>query len=393
VATALGARTTTRTTRVCRSVTAHVVVARPGAPLVGRVVHAHTTRTVRVRVCRRVRVVVPRAPAHPTAVGVHRVSAVAQITTATLATVHLTVPVTHTHAPPLSLGVALAVSPFDQMRELASYTAMVGQAPRALMWYRQWNEPLVAGGELQATAQRGITPIITWEPYDPANPTDPRYGLAQIAAGAWDRYITQSAQAAQATGVPMLINLAPEMNGAWEPWGPGPAANSPAAFVAAYRHVVEIFRGVGATNVGWIWAPNTDPNAQAVYGSYYPGDGYVDWVGLDGYNFGTTSPDGWLTPAQLFGRSYLALVGLTTKPVIIAETASSELGGDKAAWINQLAQTIPSAFPRVRAVVWFQRNKETDWRVNSSPTALAAFQGLAANPAWAGPAPPVHPGG
>jgi hypothetical protein len=389
---ALGA-TRARTTRVCRIITEHRVVKKHPAPLQGGVVHPKSTVALRVRVCRmtvvkahrlrHTRVVRHLVPANPPV----------KITTATLSAVQLTIPQTRAQGTAISLGVSLAISPFDQMTELGSYTAMVGHSPHELMWYRQWNEPLLSGTEIQQTARRGITPIISWEPQDPTNPTDPAYALTAIASGAWDTYITQSARSAADTATPMLINLAPEMNGTWSAWGPGHNANTPQAFVAAYRHVVDIFRAVGASNVGWIWAPNTDWNAQSVYSSYYPGDGYVDWLGMDGYNFGTTSSDGWLTPAQIFGRSYLALVGLSQKPIIIEETASSELGGAKAAWITQLAQTIPAQFPAISALVWFQRNKETDWRVNSSAAALGAFQTLATNPDWAGQAIAVHPAG
>jgi Glycosyl hydrolase family 26 len=385
----------THTSRVCAIHQVRVVINRPTPPLFGTLVHAHAIARVGISVCRVVGTHTPVARAARPArrAGVHPLRRVVHPTTASLFAVHLSVPVTHPLGPPIALGVSLAASPRDGMTELDSYSAMVGAAPHLLMWYRQWNAPLVSGTELKATAQRGITPLITWEPQDPANPTDPAYALSAIAAGGWDSYLTTSARAAAATGVRFLINLAPEMNGAWEPWGPAHNANSPAQYIASYRHIVEIFRAHGATNVGWVWAPNADGNAQRVYASYYPGDGWVDWVGLDGYNVGTTGADGWRTPAQIFGRSYTALVGLTTKPVIIQETASSELGGSKALWIGDLAQIIPADFPAVRALVWFERNKETDWRVESSQTALAAFQKLAANPAWAGPAPAVHPGG
>jgi len=388
---ALAAHAKPLTRRTCRTVTERVRVTAHAAPLLARVVHTRTTRTIRVRVCRTV-VVGTTARRHSVRVVHHPAPSTAvHISTQALSAVRLSVPTTS--GAPLSLGVTLGSSPFDGMAELQGYAAMVGAAPREMMWYRQWNEPLITGGEVQATAQRGITPIITWEPMDPNNTADPSYALAQIASGGWDSYITQSAQAAAATGTPFLVNFAPEMNGAWEPWGPAQFGNTPAAFVAAYRHVVDLFRAAGATNVGWIWDPNADWEAGRVYASYYPGDAYVDWVGMDGYNWGTTTSDGWLTPVQVFGPAYAALRSLAAKPIIIEETGSTEQGGSKADWIDQLASTVPVQFPAVRAVVWFQRNKETDWRVNSSAGALAAFQALAQSPQWAGGPMAVHPAG
>jgi beta-mannanase len=270
---------------------------------------------------------------------------------------------------------------------------MLGGAPHELRWYRQWRESLLSGTEVQDTAQRGITPIITWEPFDPTNPTDPAYAPSAIADGSWDADITQSAQVAAQTGTAFLINFGPETNGSWEPWGPGQLGNTPAEYVAADQHVVDLSRAAGATNVGWIWDPNTVWNARSIYSTYFPGDGYVDWVGMDGDNWGTVTSDGWLTPTQIFGRSDAGLAALSTKPIIIEETASTELGGSKADWIDRLAQTIPDQFPAVRALVWFPRNKETDWRVTSAATSLSAFRGLVANPAWAGGAMSVHPAG
>ncbi|MGN6698588.1 MAG: hypothetical protein ACTHMR_10540, partial [Thermomicrobiales bacterium] len=86
--------------------------------------------------------------------------------------------------------------------------------------------------------------------------------------------------------------------------------------------------------------------------------------------------------------SYAALVALTDKPLMISEIACTEDGGDKAAWIKQaFLADLPDLFPRVRAVVWFQERKETDWRVDSSPAALAAYRAVAASPHYHGHLP------
>src|SRR5436305_951631 len=161
------------------------------------------------------------------------------------------------------------------------------------------------------------------------------------------------------------------MNGDWFSWGIGVNGNTSADYVAVWRHVVDIFRQENATNVRWVWCPNVMDTPQSVFAALYPGDSYVDWVGLDGYNWGTSQPGDrykqWTKLSDIFGASYDALIALTTKPLMIAETASTELGGDKAAWITQgLLTDLPARFPAVRAVIWFDENKETDWRVNSS---------------------------
>jgi endoglucanase len=121
----------------------------------------------------------------------------------------------------------------------------------------------------------------------------------------------------------------------------------------------------------------------------YPGDGYVDWVGLSGYNWGPSRPyHVWQSMADIFGHSYTVLTGMTAKPVMIAETTSAEVGGDKGLWITQgLLGDVPSRMPKVRAVVWFHENKEADWRVNSSTGALAGYRQTAASPTYRGVLP------
>ncbi|MGE5407107.1 MAG: hypothetical protein ACM3NV_00690, partial [Syntrophothermus sp.] len=103
----------------------------------------------------------------------------------------------------------------------------------------------------------------------------------------------------------------------------------------------------------------------------------VDFVGLDGYNWGTESGNVWQSAESVFAESYALLTTLTSKPVIITETASGEAGGDKAAWIkNTFMSTIPRQFPRVSAVIWFNKVQEEDWRVNSSEASLAAYRAV-----------------
>lgn len=132
------------------------------------------------------------------------------------------------------------------------------------------------------------------------------------------------------------------------------------------------FTAAGADNVRWVWAPNVADGPYPPMETFYPGDGYVDWVGLDGYNWGGTQ---WRTFAQTFGPSYNTLTALTGKPIIITEFASAENGGNKAAWVKDALQTqVPATFPRVRAVMWFNFNKERDWRVDSSVASLDAVR-------------------
>lgn len=112
----------------------------------------------------------------------------------------------------------------------------------------------------------------------------------------------------------------------------------------------------------------------------YPGDAYVDWMGLDGYNWGivqTTST--WQTFPAIASRIYSGLAA-KGKPIMIPETASAELGGDKAAWIGAMLPALESTFPAIKALLWFEMNKETDWRIESSAGAQSVFTTMANDP-------------
>jgi hypothetical protein len=258
-----------------------------------------------------------------------------------------------------------------------------GLAPQIAMYYRDWNPrwstALVDPSIVAPAATRGALPMITWEPFlsSGAPGVQPGYAPARIAAGDLDGYISRAAREAAAYGRPLFVRLAHEMNGDWSPWGVRPGS-SPSDYVAMWRHVVGIFRAAGALNVRWVWSPNvTGAASVAPFAAYYPGDAWVDEVGLDGYNWGPVKSSPWLTFAQVFLPSYQALTRLTSKPLLITETASTELGGSKAAWISSIGGALASNLPRVRALIWFDRAQEADWPLSSSPASLRSFQALA----------------
>ena len=137
-----------------------------------------------------------------------------------------------------------------------------------------------------------------------------------------------------------------EMNGSWFPWSEGVNGNQPGEFVAAWRHVHDIFAAVGADNVTWVWCPNVDPdNLFLDLASQYPGDAYVDWTGLDGYNWGLNpaKPDRWRNFNELYSATYQRIVNTIApdKPMLIGEMGSTEQGGSKAQWIEEALSRDP----------------------------------------------------
>lgn len=205
--------------------------------------------------------------------------------------------------------------------------------------------------------------------------------LGEIASGAKDAYLTAWAKAARAYGKPFFLRWDWEMNGTWFQWGQEAAAN-PAQFKSAWRHFHDVVEAQGATNVTWVWCPNVKFKESTLLSSLYPGAEYVDWVCMDGYNRGKNplKPGVWVKFRALFLSTYGTLTSMAPgKPVMIAEVASTEIGGSKAAWVGDAFSTqLPVTFPKVKAISWFNWNIPAgegrwDWQIESSEAAQTAF--------------------
>ncbi len=280
-------------------------------------------------------------------------------------------------AAPVAIGAFIGSS-YRDPGLYDSWAREVGRRPVVLGSYKSWNIPLIDVGQLDAIWTRDAVPTITWEPWDEGSRD---YSLSDIAAGVYDDYIRRSAEQAAAWGHPLFIRFAHEMNGAWYPWGRGSSGNSPALYKEAWRRIVRIFEASGATNVRWIWCPNENSSGRFAFKQYYPGDRWVDWVGLDGFNW-QQSP-GWQSFDEIFAASYNSLVELTEKPVMIVETGSWETGGSKAAWVSDLLTRELPEYGHIRAFLWWSvDDPRGDLRVDSSPAALAALRSGLASPRY-----------
>jgi beta-mannanase len=254
---------------------------------------------------------------------------------------------------------------------------------RIVHWFALWggwkSELTVA--DLSAVAAVGATPMITWEPWS-GQALDTAWTLQRaILSGAHDDYVRGWAKTLKDFDAPVMLRFAHEMHNQTYPWAADVNDNSSERYVAAWRHVHAIFEAEGADNVQWVWNPNTMAGAaretyQPIYQRLYPGDGFVDWVGLDIYNGGDALPSwgGWRTFEEAVHEPYAALTTITDKPVVLAEMGSSELGGSKAQWIRDAFATLGDGrFPRIQAAVWFDIDKEAGWSIASSPEAHAAW--------------------
>ncbi|XAS68260.1 glycosyl hydrolase [Micrococcaceae bacterium Sec5.7] len=275
---------------------------------------------------------------------------------------------------PLRFGAATEGGPLASA-ELDEVSQLAGESPSVVMFYKDFLQaPPVA--EMNAVRARGAVSLVTWEPWAwGGGLVQPAYSLDRITAGDFDARILQWGQALASWGQPVMLRFGHEMNGDWYPWAEGVNRNQPGDYAQAWRHVHDVVASTGAGNVQWVWAPNVPYWGSTDLAGLYPGAGYVDVVALDGYNWGTSASwSSWISPEDLFAPGIAQLRTLAPgKPIIIAETASSEAGGSKAAWNTSLVSYL-AAQPDVTGFVWFHIQKEADWRINSSATSASAFK-------------------
>ncbi|MGY1833877.1 glycoside hydrolase family 26 protein [Blastococcus sp. SYSU DS0510] len=274
--------------------------------------------------------------------------------------------------------------------DLDRFAASTGTWPEVFDVFEQWSRDRPMDRALaEAVLARGARLSITWEPWNPDAPRADQqaYSLESIANGEHDRYIDMFGDSIRDLPTTVTIRLMHEMNGNWYPWGVGANGNEVGQFVLAWRHVHDRFAALGVANVEWLWAPNALYTGSAPLAPLYPGDSYVDAVGISNYNWGEHSHDGfgtsWRTFGSLFDASIAALRSLTDRPLWITEVGSSDRGGSKADWLAAMMGEVVRR-PEVVGVVWFDHVDQgtgVDWRIEPDPAAAAAWRaGFLARP-------------
>jgi len=263
--------------------------------------------------------------------------------------------------------------------DLDQFVTAAQHPPQVMMFGQGWAVNRFDRRPFDAIVNRGMLPILGWEPWDyrkepkkeELRGVQPKYQLDKITRGDFDAYIKTWARGVHRLGYPIGIRFAHEMNGNWYPWAEQVNGNHPGDYVRAWRHVHDLFRAAGATNVIWIWSPNiTFPGALPM-SPLYPGDDYVDWVGLSGY-YGTQGMEHYRTFGDIYQLTFTELHTFTHKPIVITEVAATDAEGRKAEWIRDFLTSLPD-YPFVIGFIWYEGVKETDWRITTSAEVSAAF--------------------
>ncbi|HEY0718704.1 MAG TPA: glycosyl hydrolase [Streptosporangiaceae bacterium] len=250
--------------------------------------------------------------------------------------------------------------PPDRYQPVTGFAQVTGRQPNLAGYYGGWGEPFKTSFARTAW-QHGAATLLQWDPGS--------ISLAAIAAGRHDRYLRSFAASVRGSGHPVVIGFGHEMNAYWYAWGY--RHTPPAVFVAAWRHIVTLFRHQGADNVTWLWTLQADEKGTGPVAAWWPGAAYVTWVGIDGYYYRPGD-----TFFSVFGATIAEVRVVTGKPILVSEASAGQVAGQ--------AAKIGDLFAGMRrygtlGLVWFDIAQDDglyhqDWHLEGHPAAVAAFR-------------------
>ena len=255
--------------------------------------------------------------------------------------------------------------------EVTSFATEAGKAPNMVLFFRDLDDGFPAQA-ITDSWNKAMLPMVTLEPIfknsDHGQPT-----LHDLASGVYDETLSAWAGAAAAQGKTFALRFAQEMNGNWYSWSDGRVGNAAGEFIPAWRHIHALFDAAGATNVIWVWSVNRVDNLpDKTLARVYPGDDYVDWVGISGYYRTDTG-----TPPSFndtFARTLAELRNVAPRKLIVLSEVGAGTGeGNRVTWINDFFAKLLE-HPEIIGFNWFNDFKDGgDWRIGYSSLTEAAF--------------------
>lgn len=247
-------------------------------------------------------------------------------------------------------------------------------------FYLAWGDKFPSA-EVKAGGPRETLLVLTWEPYLKTEPK--RSLLGEIAAGRHDKYMALMAAAIKGYGRPVMLRWGHEPNGDWYSWSGALNGKSHSGYIAAWRRMAGIMRRGGGPRLRLIFSVNGEDRPGEAWNrfeNYYPGGEYADAVGLDVYNWGDSRDwSSWRRPGRLLKEPYArALAMAPDKPLFLAEVASCGSGGSKTLWLGRLLRRLESRYTAVKGFLWFDYDKECDWRLSSDGAARVLYGEAAA---------------
>jgi len=288
----------------------------------------------------------------------------------------------------LLFGFYLSGDITSSIEKALEYQKRLGKKINIISLYFSWGEDLnpdISG--IEKVIGEGFIPMITWEPWripksesEKIHPENqPDFSLEQILKGRYDDYIKRWAFGLKKLSKSIFFRPMHEMNGNWYPWCGRINGNDPKKFIEAWRYIKSIFKEVGCNRLIWVWSPYAHSVPEEKGNEielYYPGSQEIDWMALDGYNWGVSKEwSSWQNFIDIFKKGYEILIRLSKdKPIMIGEIGCAEDGGDKGEWILDTFRALKIKFSKIKALVWFNIKKECDWRIESSEKVFESFR-------------------
>jgi len=283
-------------------------------------------------------------------------------------------------------------------KRITDFVDLVGKGIAWAYFSDNWlNGIRFPAASAQIIHEAGAIPFIRMMPRSTWNEgkADPVYTMQSIIDGQFDSQLTQWARDAKAIDYALMVEFGTEVNGDWFSWNGkynGGNPDGPRRFRDAYRHIIDIFRREGVTNVTWVFHVDAQASPDSAWNAmrnYYPGDDYIDWLGISVYGAQTRDED-WQTFTDVLDSGYPELAALSSgKPIALLEFAVTDgyPGHDKATWIRDALAVIRSGrYPRIKAVSYWHENYTNDGgppsllRIDTSPAALAAYRAAVTDP-------------
>ena len=254
----------------------------------------------------------------------------------------------------------------DVMASIEALESDLGRPLAIDHHYQPWSVPFPSWKEPWDVAA-GRIPMITWG----------KVSTRKVNSGALDALIRSRAEAVRGVAHPMFIRWFAEMDSD----SVAQLSRSPASYIRAWRRIRWIFGASGAWNAVWVWCPTAWGFVEGEAQKYYPGDDYVDWVCSDGYNWAPgRAGSRWREFSEIYQAFYEFGVA-RGKPMMAGEYGCQERApGEKAAWIDQAREDIKARFPELDAIVYFDSDRDYDWRVDTSPSSYEAFAAMGSDP-------------
>lgn len=287
---------------------------------------------------------------------------------------------------PLPLLWGFAIEGFPVTSEKLAQQYHETKIPAQIsLFYLQWPQnELSSADDLRQTLTsiwlNGSLPCLSWEPMSLQEGKEKSIDYRAILSGGYDAYLASIASEIKKFGKPLIVRFAHEMNIERYHWGTTPeeyGPESPGIYIEMHKYVFNFFKKQHVENVLWAFCPNVDSIPSSPWNkvkNYYPGDQYVDILGMDGYNWDLDQETAsklnlsWHSPARTFEQTFKTLYQelkeiSPLKPIIVFETASTSRSGENTSlWIKEALKT--ARLWDLRGIVWFQAKKEEDWRIN-----------------------------